>query len=134
MLRSSVMICVLVYWFFCALLWLLPMGILPLPVRACVRPWCSPVCAKLSAKVRKTGIIRLRKRYFFCGSCHFSLCESAKILYKKLKPTLPKRPTSRAELPDKARRVARQPLPSLSTRHTILAGKPQDFCRKIMPF
>lgn len=127
--------CVLVYWFFCALLWLLPMGILPLPVRVCVRPWCSPVCAKLSAKVRKTRIIRLRKRYFFCGYCHFSLCESAKILYKILKHHVLKQPTSAASFSDKPRLVPLHLLPSSPEWHAFLAQKQCRFwCKNVRFF
>lgn len=126
--------CVLVCWFF-ALLCLLPMGILPLPVRACVRPCCSPVCEKLSAKVRKTGIIRLRKRYFFCGYSHFSLCESAKILYKILKHHLLIQPTSAASLPDKPRLVAQHLLPSSPKGHAFLAQKQCRFwCKNVRFF
>lgn len=127
--------CVLVCWFFCALLWLLPMGILPLPVRVCVRPWCSPVCAKLSAKVRKTGIIRLRKRYFFYGYSYFSLCESAKILYKILKHHVLKQLTSAASFSDKPRLVAQHLLPSSPKGHAFLAQKQCRFwCKNVRFF
>lgn len=93
------------------------------------------MCAKLSAKVRKTRIIRLRKRYFFCGYCHFSLCESSKILYKILKHNVPKQLTSAASFSDKPRLVAQHLLPSSPKWHAFLAQKQCRFwCKNVRFF
>lgn len=133
--------CVLVYWFFCALLWLLPMGILPLPVRVCVRPLCSPVCAKLSAKVRKTRIIRLRKRYFFLWLLSFfsvwicentlqdietSLTETADFRSLVFRQATPRPPTSTAKFPGMARLFGSKAVPVLMQKCTVF----WDFCRR----
>ena len=132
--------CILVYWFFCALLWLLPMGILPLPVRACVRPWRSPVCAKLSAKVRKTWHIGWRMSHKILWLVEIfvvlvrentlqyietSRTETADFRSLVFRQATPCCPTSTAKFPERARLLGSKAVPVLMQKCTVFC----DFCR-----
>ena len=114
--------CVLVCWFLCAFVAAAD-GHFAFARSCMCQALVLASVREIVCKGTKNEDYKAAKKTLFCGDCHFSLCESAKILYKILKHHIPKQPTSAASLSDKPRLVVQHLLPSSPEGHAFLAQK-----------